>query len=177
MRALLARDVRADRVSRLSMRNLALHKNVPAPLVAIAGWLVPGAGYFLIAEKLRGFVIGFTILLLFIFGLLLAGVRVIDLPGFDDTGHKQFIELQRDPRNPQVIREIRNIEGRGRWLLLVHPISETANKPWIVPQVLMGPACLISGYFSLKVAMPDERTAPTTPGVPKSHGRLWEFGT
>ena len=25
--------------------------------------------------------------------------------------------------------------------------------------------------------MPDEWTAPPTPAVPKSHGRLWEFGT
>src|SRR5205814_996685 len=91
-RCLLAMFARIE--YRGSMRNLALHKNVPAPVVAIAGWLVPGAGYFLIGEKLRGIVIGFTILSLFIFGLLLAGVRVIDLPGFDDTGHKQFIELQ-----------------------------------------------------------------------------------
>ena len=32
----------------------------PPPLVALAGWLVPGAGYALIGQKLRGIVVGVT---------------------------------------------------------------------------------------------------------------------
>src|SRR4051812_3718292 len=55
-------------------------------LVAILGWLVPGSGYFLIGQRTRGIVIGVTIITLFLSGMLLAGVRVIDVPGFDRVG-------------------------------------------------------------------------------------------
>jgi hypothetical protein len=52
----------------------------PPPLVALAGWLVPGLGYCMIGQRLRGTVIGVTILLLFIAGLIIGGLHVIDAP-------------------------------------------------------------------------------------------------
>ena len=51
-----------------------------SPLVALAGWAVPGAGYFLIGQRTRGLVIGVTCVALFLFGVLIAGVRVVDAP-------------------------------------------------------------------------------------------------
>jgi hypothetical protein len=52
----------------------------PPPLVALAGWFVPGLGYWLIGQRLRGLVVGVTILLLFVAGLLIGGMHVIDAP-------------------------------------------------------------------------------------------------
>ena len=52
----------------------------PPPLVALAGWVVPGAGYFLIGQRTRGAVIGATCVAMFLAGVLIAGVRVVDPP-------------------------------------------------------------------------------------------------
>jgi hypothetical protein len=60
---------------------------VPAPLVALAGWCIPGAGYWLLGHRLRGMVIGITILALFIGGILIGGIRVIDVPKFTAAGN------------------------------------------------------------------------------------------
>ena len=38
------------------MPKTASNFSTPAPLVAIAGWLIPGAGYLLVGQKLRGIV-------------------------------------------------------------------------------------------------------------------------
>jgi hypothetical protein len=56
---------------------------VPAPLVALASWIVPGGGYFLIGQKTRGLVIAICIIMLFVLGILFAGIRVIDVPLYD----------------------------------------------------------------------------------------------
>ena len=36
----------------------------PPPVVAMLGWLIPGAGYWLLGQRLRAIVIGVTILVL-----------------------------------------------------------------------------------------------------------------
>jgi len=41
---------------------------------------VPGAGYWFIGQRLRGLIVGVTILLLFAAGLLIGGMHVIDAP-------------------------------------------------------------------------------------------------
>ena len=41
---------------------------VPAPFVAVANWLVPGAGYLFIGQVARGLTIGVTILGIFAAG-------------------------------------------------------------------------------------------------------------
>jgi hypothetical protein len=52
--------------------------NMPAPVVALASWLVPGAGYVLIGQRGRGVTIGVTILALFVLGLLIGGMKVVE---------------------------------------------------------------------------------------------------
>jgi hypothetical protein len=52
----------------------------PAPLVALAGWLVPGSGYWLIGHRTRGVVIGVAVIVLFVLGILIAGVAVVEAP-------------------------------------------------------------------------------------------------
>ena len=62
--------------------------NAPPPLVALAGWALPGAGYLLIGHKARGITIGLAILGLFTLGMLIGGMRVVDPPNFGgDTGN------------------------------------------------------------------------------------------
>jgi hypothetical protein len=52
----------------------------PPPLVVIASWLVPGAGYWLLGQRARGTTIGLTVLILFIMGMLIGGITVVDAP-------------------------------------------------------------------------------------------------
>lgn len=67
--------------------------NSPSPvLVAIAGLILPGAGYLLVGERKRGLIVGGTLLVMFLAGILLAGIRVIEVPGFGDDGRKIYVE-------------------------------------------------------------------------------------
>jgi TM2 domain-containing membrane protein YozV len=54
--------------------------NVPPALVALCGWLVPGAGYFLLGERARGVIIAAAVLFIFVAGLLIGGVCVVETP-------------------------------------------------------------------------------------------------
>jgi hypothetical protein len=58
----------------------------PPPVVALAGWLVPGAGYWLLGQRARALAIGVTIILLFSSGVLMAGVRVVEAPELGGEG-------------------------------------------------------------------------------------------
>ena len=51
---------------------------MPVPIVVLASWLLPGAGYWLIGQRSRGLTIGITILTLFLLGLLVGGMRVVE---------------------------------------------------------------------------------------------------
>src|SRR5687767_12111229 len=74
------------------MANQDLPPLLPPPtLVALAGWVVPGGGYLLIGHRTRGIVIGVTILALFVFGILIAGVRVVDAPNLLDVGWRGWV--------------------------------------------------------------------------------------
>jgi len=52
----------------------------PAPLAALCGWLVPGAGYWLLGERLRAAIVGIAVVLVFAAGVLVGGIRVVDAP-------------------------------------------------------------------------------------------------
>lgn len=52
--------------------------SIPGPIVALAGWLLPGAGYFLIGQRSRGLTVGITILAMFVLGLLIGGLKVVE---------------------------------------------------------------------------------------------------
>jgi hypothetical protein len=134
------------------------------PLVALAGWVLPGLGHWLIGERTRGTTIGATIITLFLLGLLLSGIRVIDVPGFDDSG----AQVRLDAVSRRIERGSREYVN-GQWALTSRGfVGEIANKPWFVPQVLAGPITLISARLSLMAA---------SEGVPRSHARLLEIGT
>src|SRR3954470_8263890 len=144
--------------------------SAPPPLVALISWVIPGSGYFLIGQKLRGGVIGITIIALFILGLLVAGIRVIDVPGYDDRGEPMYVnEAGQRASGP----------ATGRWALRARPIAEIANKPWIVPQMLVGPMCLAAAKWSINVSspVPADETHRTLLPVPRSHARIYEIGT
>lgn len=130
-----------------------------APLVALAGWVLPGLGYLLIGQRTRGIVIGVTILMLFSGGMLLGGARVIDVPGYDDAGQPVMVD--------GAGRKLDASTGRGEWALVQRPMSEIAAKPWFIGQVLTGPVCLASAKWSVSLARE---------GVARSHARILDIG-
>jgi hypothetical protein len=62
------------------------HSAPPTPLVALAGWLIPGAGYFLIGHRTRALVVGVSVIVLFLLGILVAGIAVVEAPNFGGGG-------------------------------------------------------------------------------------------
>jgi hypothetical protein len=62
------------------MGQLMKMHSAPAPLVAMVAWLIPGGGYFLIGQRGRALTVGITVVILFIFGLLIGGMRVAEMP-------------------------------------------------------------------------------------------------
>jgi len=141
-------------------------RQVPPPLVVVAGWALPGLGYLLLGETARGLVTGVTIIALFILGLLLAGIRVIDVPGYDRLGGEVRVDTQGRrmesfTRDPSYSVGTWSVASRGLF-------AEIANKPWYVPQLLIGPICLVASKLSLEAARA---------GVPMGHARLSEIVT
>lgn len=132
----------------------------PAPLVALVGWLLPGAGYLLVGERARGITIGVTILTLFVLGLLIAGVRVVEVPGYNASGQAIMVHSGDDMR----------------WVMATSPISEIRDKPWAVPQVLAGPVSLAAAAASVYAARPSD-SDPTQPRGFASHVRVNEIGS
>lgn len=61
-------------------------------LVAVAGLILPGLGYFLVGQRKRGLIVGVTLLLMFVCGILIAGIRVFEVPGYGEDGWKVYVE-------------------------------------------------------------------------------------
>ena len=61
-------------------------------LVALAGLVLPGLGYFLVGQRKRGLIVGLTLLLMFLGGILIAGIRVFEVPGYGEDGWKIYVE-------------------------------------------------------------------------------------
>lgn len=141
---------------------------VPAPLVAVAAWLLPGAGYLMLGQISRGLTIGITILTLFVTGVLIGGIRVIDVPGFTSLGEKKIVV--RDDPNRQVG------PAHREWALRAQPMQTVFEKPWYVGQILTGPVCVAASYFSVYAATPENPGAVVSRVAP-SHARVWEIGT
>jgi hypothetical protein len=57
------------------------------PLIGIAGWIIPGAGYFLLGDRKRGITVGVTIVAVFFLGILISGVRVVQAPDISGPGN------------------------------------------------------------------------------------------
>jgi hypothetical protein len=127
-------------------------------LVAAAGWVLPGLGYILIGQRWRGIVCGITIIALLLLGLIIGGIRVVEFPGYDNSGRPVMI-------NPAGAR----VSSGGKWSLWARPIPTISDQAWIVPQLLNGPIAFVAGQQSLSLTR--SGTAP------KMHGRLDDIGT
>jgi hypothetical protein len=134
-------------------------------VVAIAGWLMPGMGYILLGERARGLTIMITVLTMFISGLLIAGVRVIDVPGYDKNGFEDRV----DANGRRVERSTEyDYQNAHSALFSADFISEIAAKPWYVGQIFAGPINLIASVVSIHEAQLN---------LPMTHARLEEIGT
>lgn len=159
------------------------------PIVAVAGWLLPGAGYALIGQRTRAIVVGTTVIVMFLCGILIAGIRVIDVPGYDNLGFEVRLRtpaLSRDAQRRDVGQKMEWTDPNfyaGDRALTSKPLSEVVNKPWYVAQVLTGPMCLIASKLSLDAAKPKDMQAALsnrsarTPAVAASHARIAEIGS
>jgi hypothetical protein len=157
--------------------------NVPVPVVAAAGWVVPGLGYWLVGERARGVIVFVTVLAMFLGGVLIAGIRVIDVPGYDEDGQPVLVAVRGDAagnaveyRTGQPGTHWVTTDPGAKWIMRVHPLGELLNKPWYIGQVLVGPITLIGSKYSIDLSKP---LGPDTDvaGAPKSHVRVAEIGT
>jgi hypothetical protein len=105
----------------------------------------------LIRESWRGIAGGLAVVVLFVLGLLIGGVRVIDVPGYDATGSREMISINRQPA----------------WVLTAKPLAAVVSKPWYIPQIMAGPVTLASSVWSVSVA--DE--------VQKARAKIGDVGT
>ena len=67
-------------------------KSLSPVLVVVAGLILPGLGYVLAGQRNRGVTVGLTLLLMFLCGILIAGIRVFEVPGYGEDGRKVYIE-------------------------------------------------------------------------------------
>lgn len=124
-------------------------RHVSAPVVALAGWMIPGLGYYLIGQKKRAYISGIAIILTFWLGIWIGGIRVIDVPGYDVNGR---------PR----------LDRQGQWLLKQSFAGEVMYKPWYIAQTLNGPMNVLATWVSLDQAQK---------GVRMSTARIFDIGT
>ncbi|HEY7087712.1 MAG TPA: DUF6677 family protein [Tepidisphaeraceae bacterium] len=154
--------------------------NIPGPLIALAGWLVPGAGYWLIGERARAMVVFVSIVTLYVMGLLIAGVRVVEVPGYGKHGYQlQLVARQVRDGMMETVVDPTSAEQEANpadesneisegWVLKRRFLSEIANKPWFAGQVLAGPLSLLSAKASNQAARA---------GLPRPHAPLENIGT
>ena len=149
------------------------------PVVAVAGWLVPGAGYWLIGERVRAVTVGVTIMILFGLGILVGGVRAIQVPGYGENGRKLYLakdSRREDSATIPVSREAPEGDDEERAWVLEDPralLRDVGNKPWSICQVLAGPVAVAGGAWSVSASRPDEQSGEAA-GV-LSHSRINEI--
>jgi hypothetical protein len=117
-------------------------------LVGVCAWLVPGSGYFLLGQKARALVVGITVVALFLMGILIGGIRIMDPPGWNSDNPDQSISSA----------------------LLNEPIAQLSDKPWYVGQILCGPVTVIASAISVHLA---EEGVPSSHAHPWEIGALY----
>jgi len=118
------------------MSETSEHSSAPTAVVAIAGWIVPGAGYWLLGQRSRAMATGLTVILLYLAGLMIGGIRVVEVPGYGDAGQQVMVRAG----------------GGMMWVMVAAPMQEIKAKPWSIAQVLAGPLGLFSGVASVWAA-------------------------
>ena len=155
--------------------------NVPPPLAALATWVVPGGGYWLLGQRGRALVVGITVIALFAFGLLIGGVRALEVPGWDDGGHQVRLVFDMSTAGKREWVKVRPDQephySRGTWVMKRNPVSELRAKPWYIAQVLTGPVALGASAWSVWAASdPDGPDGPARAPGGLSHSRVNEIG-
>ncbi|MGA2442413.1 MAG: DUF6677 family protein [Tepidisphaeraceae bacterium] len=162
------------------------------PMVCLCAWLMPGGGYFLIGQRARGATVAVTIIALFLAGILVGGIRIMDPPGWGQFGYMSQLVEKYDRRRQQLEGEYSRVEPSSSEeeanpgsdgdkpagpALLTEPLNELGDKPWYVGQILCGPLTLAASAVSVHVAHPPPGSKAAVEGVPQSHSRSWEIGT
>ncbi|MGD0767610.1 MAG: DUF6677 family protein [Tepidisphaeraceae bacterium] len=162
------------------------------PMVCLFAWLMPGGGYLLIGQRARGATVAVTIIALFLAGILVGGIRIMDPPGWGQFGYMSQLVEKYDRRRQQLEGEYSRVEPSSSEeeanpgsdgdkpagpALLTEPLGELGDKPWYVGQILCGPMTLAASAVSVHVAHPPAGSQTAVEGVPQSHSRSWEIGT
>jgi len=157
-----------ERLQYLALMSDAPSRTFPSALVALVAWLLPGGGYALLGQWARALTVGITIIVLFVAGLLIGGVRVIEVPGWGDHGQKLVVDAQ-----GQVTEEHPGEEEDRPWVLTAAPLTEVRNKPWYIAQFLAGPINIAASAASIWAS----RDRPTGGAIAaRSHARTNELG-
>ena len=165
--------------------------SVSLPAVVVLAWLIPGGGYFLIGQRARAVTAGVAIIALFLAGIAVGGIRIMDPPGWGQYGYMTQLVQRFDRRQQQLEDEYTRIEPSSPDeqrdpteddrdqpagpALLHQPMAELADKPWYVGQILCGPITLAASAVSVSAAHPSAG-APEQETWPSSHSRSWEIG-
>jgi hypothetical protein len=166
------------------MTDQSSRSSKPSPaLVALAAWIVPGSGYLLLKEKARGLTIGISVLALFFLGLLVGGIRCLDVPGFNVHGQKTYFYELRFRRDGEERLEARSGDkvpegavGEG-WTLVRTPVDELRSKPWSIPQIMMGPIDVLCDWWAIAVSPPADISGVSADAfAARSHSRVNELG-
>ena len=139
--------------------------SLPAPLIGVASWLVPGLGYWLIGQRGRALTIFLTITLLFISGLLIAGVRSLEVPGWGPHGKPVLVDASGHHSGDDL--------DEGQWVLTSHPLDEIRAKPWFICQIMAGPLNLLFSVWSVQASQVNAAGYPI--GL-RSHSHTNEIG-
>jgi hypothetical protein len=178
------------------MSSTSASKAVSPAWVAICAWLLPGGGYLALGQRARGVTICVSVILLFLLGILIGGIRVTDPPGWGAYGYMTQVTMRRvssndweplrvEPASAQEeaspLKDQRDqLQGPA---LFVEPLEELSDKPWFVGQILCGPISLVAAMVSVHEARPVAVAGSAGPDgspqqyVPMSHARSWEIGT
>lgn len=152
--------------------------------VAIAAILLPGLGYWLLGQPKRALLTGGGIIALFVLGLLIAGMQVISVPGFeggnlkyldptivsyksagaDSMGVEHYLVTH---RTQQGVRDEQTIR-RPELQLPNAPIAAIADNLWFLGQIFVGPLCAVAGYLSIHMAQME---------IGRSYGRVADVGS
>jgi hypothetical protein len=156
--------------------------------VGLCAWLLPGGGYLVLGQRTRGITVGLSIIALFLMGLLIGGIRIMDPPGWGQYGYMtQLVQRNVRTSSGEMIYSYRvepldqDEEQNPRkersdlplgWALRSDPMGEIGEKPWYVGQILCGPITLAASAVSVREA----RGTSDSPGLSVAHARSWELG-